>query len=59
MKKYTASILAIAAMLSVVLSGETFAVNMTWDNTAGGAINDDEGAWLGAGLWNNGSPSAS
>ena len=29
-----------------------------WDRTGGGAINDGAGAWLGTGLWNNGSPSA-
>ena len=48
---------AIAALLA---SPSAHAATLTWDNTAGGAINDGAGAWHGAGLWNNaGTPSAS
>ncbi len=42
------SLLAISAAHSATL---------TWDSTAGGVINDGAGAWLGAGQWNDGTPS--
>ena len=34
-------------------AGVAQAQSLTWDNTAGGVINDGAGAWLGAGLWNS------
>jgi autotransporter-associated beta strand protein len=46
---------AIAALLAAPAA---YATTLTWDATAGGAIDDGAGAWLGAGLWNNGAPSA-
>jgi autotransporter-associated beta strand protein len=45
---------ALAALLALTSAS---AATLTWDNVAGGTINDGGGAWLGAGLWNNGSPS--
>ena len=44
---------AIAALLAATT---VHAAILTWDNTAGGVINDGGGAWLGRGLWNNGAP---
>jgi autotransporter-associated beta strand protein len=54
MKNVSALICAIAMILTPVAQAAT----NTWDSTAGGAINDGAGAWLDAGQWNNGSPSA-
>ena len=48
----------LAAALVALLATQAHASTLTWDATAGGAINDGGGAWLGAGQWNNGSPSA-
>ena len=46
---------ALAALLAAPVAS---AAILYWDSVAGGAINDGGGAWLGAGLWNNGSPSS-
>ena len=48
-----------AAIAALFVSSAVHAATLTWDATAGGAINDGAGAWLGAGLWNDtGTPSA-
>ena len=53
-------LLLVGSIAAVLATPVVQAANLTWDATAGGAINDGGGAWLGAGLWNNaGSPSAS
>ncbi len=51
----------LAAALAALLAAPVASAAILYrDNTAGGAINDGAGAWLGAGLWNNaGTPSAS
>jgi len=54
------AVLAFSLALAILglAAGPAGATTLTWDATAGGAINDGAGAWLGAGQWNNGSPSA-
>ncbi len=58
-KRAAFSLFAAAAIASALSPMVSRASTLYWDNVAGGAINDGAGAWLGAGLWNNGSPSAS
>ena len=45
--------LAISLATSVLIPTAAHAATLTWDKTAGGAIDDGLGAWLSAGLWNN------
>lgn len=56
-RKAAGWMVATLVLVAGLLVGSAQADTLTWDNTAGGAINDGAGAWLGAGLWNNGSPS--
>jgi len=58
MKKYTVSILLMAAMLSIVLSADTAqAASLTWNNGNSDMLwNTSSANWGGATLWNNGTP---
>jgi hypothetical protein len=45
------------SVLTLIGASQAPGATLTWDNVAGGAINDGGGAWLTAGLWNDGTPS--
>jgi len=54
MKKYS-SIFVMVAMLSLVLSGQASAANLTWDGTGSSGTGDGAGVWDTASKWWNSS----
>ena len=57
-RRILAGSIAAACAATFLIGPASQGAPITWDATAGGAINDGAGAWLGAGQWNNGAPSA-